>query len=281
MSARCYRILWFFAVLAIAGCGVDLETPPQPVYVTAPENLRQHYDLITGQRVLNLVPRAEMDRRARENLRERLNLYRVFGFHQVTDPADRRLVRLHHIAGKVHRSSHLADREIEFILIENPVFQAYTFGGGAVVFYSGLLDMLDDDQLAGVAGHELAHIAAGHIGEETSRGIVNTETPQSLIPLAAFYGIDAEMEADRVGLVYAILAGYDPSASASFWADQAHHGGARLVNPFTDSHPPYQDRAAYLINDARLLLEAPPGDSRKDRDAYLRCNPLYCISPVK
>ena len=78
----------------LTGCTVDLEPIPQPVYVTAPENLRQRYDHITGQQVLNLVPKAEMDRRAQRNLNERLALYSRFGMGQITDPADPRLAGL-------------------------------------------------------------------------------------------------------------------------------------------------------------------------------------------
>lgn len=271
------KIAMVLVSLMLAGCGLDLEPIPQPVYVTAPENLRPRHDLITGQRIFNLVPRAEMDRRARSNLEDRLGLYRMFGLRQITDPAEKRLARLQAIADRVHRNSHLADRQIDIILIENNVFQAYTFGGGAVVFYTGLVERLDDDQLAGVVGHELAHIAAGHIAEETSRAIVNTNAPESLTPLAGFYGINDEMEADRVGLVYTILAGYDPAANAHFWADQARLGGRDILNPFADSHPPYHDRAAALAEDAALLLRQPPGESESDRQRYLRCNPLYCL----
>ena len=261
----------------LTGCAVDLEPLPQPVYVTAPENLRQRYDHITGQQVLNLVPQAEMERRAQHNLDEELALYRRFGLRQVTDPADPRLARLTEIAGKVHRKSHLADREMSFILIENDTFQAYTFGGKAVVFYSGLVDMLDDDTLAIVVGHELAHVAAGHIAEETSRTIVNTNHPETLPPLAGFYGLNAEIEADRVGLVYAFLAGYDPRAGAVFWAEQAKHGSSQTFNLFLDNHPPYQDRARYLERDAAILMQHATGEDIVNHDRYLRCNPLYCF----
>lgn len=261
----------------LTGCTVDLEPIPQPVYVTAPENLRQRYDHITGQQVLNLVPKAEMDRRAQRNLNERLALYSRFGMRQITDPADPRLARLAEIAGKVRRKSHLADREINFILIENDVFQAYTFGGAAVVFYTGLVDRLNDDTLASIVGHELAHIVAGHIAEETSRTIVNTTHPETLTPLAGFYGLNAEIEADRVGLVYAFLAGYDPRAGAVFWAEQAEFDKGQTFNLFLDSHPPYQDRARYLERDAAILMQHAPGADIASHDRYLRCNPLYCL----
>lgn len=264
-------------VIGLAACRVPLEPVPQQVYVTAPENIRQQHDLITGQQVLNLVPQAEMDRRAQYNLDERLALYARLGLDQITDPASPQLSRLLKIARKVHRNSHLADRDITFVLINNNIFQAYTFGGRAVVFYTGLVDMLDDDQLAAVVGHELAHIAAGHIAEESSRSIVNTTAPETLAPLAGFYTISAEMEADRVGLVYAMLAGYDPRAGAAFWARQAKGEHSQLFSLFHDSHPPHKDRARYLEQDAKQLLQSPPGRDRASRDAYLRCNPLYCL----
>ena len=261
----------------ITGCGVSikpLEQPPK--LVTAPEYIRIKFDRITNQPVLNLISTAEMDDRAERLLEQALLNYKTMGFQHITAPSDRRLVRLKHIFDRVHNYSHLKDSPIKVVLIENPIFQAYTFGGGAVVFYTGLTEELDDDQLAAVIGHEIAHIAANHIAEETSRSLVNTDTGYWRPHLTGFYALNAEMEADQIGLVYATLAGYAPDASVTFWAEQSDHQGHDMLNPFADSHPTYQDRAKYLQENADKLSRLPRNISEEKRQELMLCNPIYC-----
>ena len=271
---------WVQAVLLVslvAGCGVSikpLEQPPK--LVTAPEYIRIKFDSITNLPVLNLISTAEMDDRAERLLEEALQDYKTMGFQHVTALSDRRLARLKHIFDRVQQYSHLKDSPIKVVLIESPIFQAYTFGGGAVVFHTGLTEELDDDQLAAVIGHEIAHIAANHIAEETSRSLVNTETGYWRPHLTGFYALNAEMEADQIGLVYAALAGYDPDASVTFWAEQSEHQGHDMLNPFADSHPTYQYRAKYLQENADKLSQLPRNLSEQKRQELMLCNPIYC-----
>ena len=264
-------------VSLITGCGVSIKPLKQPPkLVTAPEYIRIKFDRITNQPVLNLISTAEMDDRAERLLEQALQNYKVMGFQRVTDLSDHRLARLRYIFDRVQQYSHLKDSPIKVVLIESPIFQAYTFGGGAVVFYTGLTEELDDDQLAAVIGHEIAHIAANHIAEETSRSLVNTETGYWRPHLTGFYALNAEMEADQIGLVYATLAGYAPDASVTFWAEQSEHQGHDMLNPFADSHPTYQDRAKYLQENADKLSRLPRNISEEKRQELMLCNPIYC-----
>lgn len=271
---------WVLTVLMaslFAGCGVSikpLDKPPQ--LVTAPEYIRIKFDRVTNQPVLNLISTAEMDARAERLLEQALQDYKALGFQHITAPSDRRLVRLKTIFDRVQNYSHLKDSTIKVILIESPIFQAYTFGGGAVVFYTGLTEQLNDDQLAAVIGHEIAHIAANHIAEHTSRSLVNTDTGIWTPHLTGFYALNAEMEADQIGLVYAALAGYSPDASVTFWAEQSERQGIDMLNPFDDSHPTYDDRAKYLQENADKLSDLPRNLSEEKRQELMFCNPIYC-----
>ena len=271
------QVLSVLMASLVSACGVSikpLDKPPQ--LVTAPEYIRIKFDRVTNQPVLNLISTAAMDERAERLLQDALEGYKAMGFQQVTTPSDRRLARLNRIFNRVHRYSHLKDSPIKIVLIENPIFQAYTFGGGAVVFYTGLTEALNDDQLAAVIGHEIAHIAANHIAEEASRSLVNTDTGFWTPHLTGFYALNAEMEADQIGLVYAALAGYSPDASVTFWAEQSEHQGHDLLNPFADSHPTYEDRAKYLQENVDKLSNLPANLSEEKRQELMLCNPIYC-----
>ena len=266
--------------LLLAGCGVGVEPLGAPNQLVSAEELRLRYDRITAAPVVNLVPPAQMKTHAKEALANQLASYRRSGIERITDTDNLELHRLTRIFNAVHRYTHLAEWQIEIVLMEKPVFQAYTFGGQSVVFYTGLTTRLSDAELAAVIGHELAHIAAGHIGESQSRDIVNTGT-NSLTEtgqLAAFYALSDESEADAVGLVYASLAGYPPRDMAEFWANQARIGGPRLVNLLADTHPTDASRAKRLSVIADKLEGYVEGLSEAQKQAAIRCNPVYCAN---
>ena len=261
----------------IGGCGISVDPLDQRSgLVVGPEHIRIKKDRITNQPVLNLLTLADMDERAERNLQQALTDYQAVGYPHITAKQDPRLARLELIFSNVHRYSHLKNSRLRVVLIEKPVFQAYTFGGGAVVFYTGLTERLTDAELAAVVGHEIAHIAASHIAEQTSRSLVNTDSGFWQPSLTGFEALNAEMEADQIGLVYATLAGYSPLAVVEFWAKQADQQGEEIQNPFADSHPIYQDRAKYLQASAQKLLQLPAPLSDQDRLNLVMCNPIYC-----
>lgn len=265
------------SLLLISACGGATTQTNRIGPVTSADNLRTRHDLVTGKPVFNLIPMAEMDKRGREELERSLAAYQVLGWRQITDPSDPRLSRLLRITRQVQRYSHLRDRQIDIALIETPVFQAYTFGGGAIIYYTGLVNALNDDQLAVVAGHELAHIAAGHVAEDNSRAVVNTARQIQRPSLTGFYAIGAEIEADQIGIVYATLAGFDPMASVDFWREQARRSHQPLSNPFTDTHPSFRDRTAYLEANIAKLDQLSKTVSEAEKVRLITCNPVYCF----
>ena len=264
--------------LLLAGCGVGVEPIGTPNQLVSADELRLRYDRITAAPVVNLVPPAQMQAHAQEALTAQLAKYQRAGVARITAQNDPQLARLTRIFKQVQHYTHLADWQIEIVLMDKPVFQAYTFGGQSVVFYTGLTKKLSDAQLAAVIGHELAHIAAGHIGESQSRDIVNTGTTHALEsgPLAGFYALADESEADAVGLVYATLAGYPPHEMATFWANQARIGGPKLVNLLADTHPTDASRAKRLSAIADKLDGFVDALSEAEKQAAVRCNPVYC-----
>lgn len=128
---------------------------------------------------------------------------------------------------------------------DDKTVNAWCMPGGKVVVYSGLLPITkNEDGLAVVMGHEIAHAIARHGNERMSQQLavktggallssamsgVSKET-QDIFNISygnvAGLGILAysrkhELEADKLGLVFMAMAGYDPREAISFWERMA------------------------------------------------------------
>jgi predicted Zn-dependent protease len=119
----------------------------------------------------------------------------------------------------------------------------------------------NEASLAIVLGHEIAHAVANHSAEQMSKQIkqqyglqigsavagalgMGTNT-QSIAQVIAQYGLqfrnlkysrDHETEADRMGLIFAAMAGYDPNVAVSFWQRMAASTGNASAE-FLSDHP--------------------------------------------
>ena len=128
------------------------------------------------------------------------------------------------------------DYQWEFTVLESAEANAFCLPGGKVAVYTGLFKyMANDAELACIVGHEVAHALARHGGERMSWGTVQSvgltalKTQSESTLLAQAYGLATEVgvllpfsrshesEADLMGLTLMARAGYDPTASISFW----------------------------------------------------------------
>ncbi len=174
---------------------------------------------------------------------------------------------------------------------------AFALPGGYVYVSRGLLALANsEDELAGVVGHEIGHVAARHTVQRISRqgpfaivfgivsgltGIVSEtvgniiggigEFAQSLV--FAPYSRSQETEADRIGQEMAARAGYDPAALATFLATLEKDVTLHLKEPrkpgFFDSHPATPDRVAETTAHAKELKRASKAPISPSRDAFL------------
>ncbi len=157
----------------------------------------------------------------------------------------------------------------EFNLVNSAEVNAWCMPGGKVVVYSGILPVTQDESsLAIVMGHEIAHAVARHGNERMSQAMVaagigigldvalSQQPDQTRNIYMGLYGIGAtgailaysreqETEADKLGLVFAAMAGYDPHVAISFWqrmAAKSHSGASSGVEyylkKYTSTHPP-------------------------------------------
>ncbi len=187
-----------------------------------------------GERSPNFIPRAAevraSERRMREIIRNPEKIGARPGARRVS-PFDPRYERLARVFHRVVSASHAADeieRSVRFVYFDDPLWNAAALGGNKMVFFTGLTDDLDDEELAAVIGHEMAHNAASHVSDRVSS--------QTFINLAggrtgrkgrgATYSFKEEEEADKMGILYAALAGYDPYAASRLWARGPGRGRA-------------------------------------------------------
>ncbi|MCX6269975.1 MAG: M48 family metallopeptidase [Bacteroidetes bacterium] len=157
----------------------------------------------------------------------------------------------------------------EFNAVDSKEVNAWCMPGGKVVVYTGLLPVSKDESgLAVVMGHEIAHAIAEHGNERMSQmlalylGGISLELalqqqPQQTknIFLTAYgmgstlgelaYSRKHEYEADRLGLIFMAMAGYNPERALGFWQDMSKAGGAKPPE-FLSTHPSDANRIKQL-----------------------------------
>lgn len=149
----------------------------------------------------------------------------------------------------------------EFNLVNKEEVNAWCMPGGKVVVYSGILPHTQNETgLAIVMGHEIAHAVARHGNERMSQmmlqqlggvalGVALANKPeQTRTIFNTAYGLGTtvgillpysrlqESEADKLGLIFAAMAGYDPREAIPFWKRMASMGGTKPPE-FLSDHP--------------------------------------------
>ena len=157
----------------------------------------------------------------------------------------------------------------EFNVVNDPTVNAWCMPGGKVVVYTGILPVTKDEKsLAVVMGHEIAHAVARHGNERMSQGLavqlgglalsvaLSEHAPETQNLFLQSYGIGSnlgmlaysrnhESEADKLGLVFMAMAGYDPQSSIGFWERMSEQGG-QAPPQLLSTHPSDATRIADL-----------------------------------
>lgn len=233
---------------------------------------------ITGRKQLSLVPQSQMLSMSQSEYGKFLSENKLS-----TNKADTRMVK--DVGARIQKAveKYFADRnmqdelagyEWEFNLVQSPEVNAWCMPGGKVVVYEGILPVAQGENgLAVVMGHEIAHAIAQHGNERMSQqlvaqmGVVALQTaiaekPQETqaIYMTAF-GVGAqvgvllpysrlqESEADRLGLIFMAMAGYDPGTAVDFWGRMAQGKQGAGTPEFLSTHPADQTR----INNLKKL----------------------------
>lgn len=162
-------------------------------------------------------------------------------------------------------SSRVAGFDWQFNVVNDQTVNAWCMPGGKVVVYTGILPVTQDETgLAVVMGHEVSHAIARHGNERMSQGlalqfggvaleVLTGENPGVARDLfLQVYGVGGalgmlsysrkhETEADKLGLVFMAMAGYDPREAPKFW-ERMSQGGGQAPPEILSTHPSDQTR---------------------------------------
>ena len=158
-------------------------------------------------------------------------------------------------------SSQLKDYKWEFNLVEDKQANAWCMPGGKVVVYTGILPITKDENgLAVVMGHEIAHAIAEHGAERMSQSLVQqmggvalnvaleSKSAQTKQLWNTVYGVGTqvgvmlpfsrthESEADQLGLIFMAIAGYNPNNAVDFWKRMSQNNSQSVPEIFS-THP--------------------------------------------
>lgn len=172
-------------------------------------------------------------------------------------------------------SSQLEGFKWEFNLIDDPkTVNAWCMPGGKVAFYTGIMPICKDEAgVAVVMGHEVAHAIANHGRERMSQGLLanmgmstlgaalgqNPGMTKQIMLQAVGAGAQIgmlkfsrqhESEADKIGLIFMAMAGYDPNQAVEFWQRMDKMSGGSAPPEWLSTHPSHNTR----INDLKASM---------------------------
>jgi predicted Zn-dependent protease len=231
---------------------------------------------ITGRKRVNFVSDAEILPASFAQYESFLAENKISGDVVMTNEIQSVGMRISKAVDQFMRSNNMVNEansyRWEFNLIDDPTVNAWCMPGGKVVFYTGILPICDNTNgIAAVMGHEVAHAFAKHGQERMSTGTLlqlggtavalgtAKKDPKAqqiwntAFGLGAQFGImlpfsrNHETEADKLGMVFMIMAGYQPQEAVNVWVRMSQRAGADQAPPeFMSTHPSNQTRIQNL-----------------------------------
>jgi metalloendopeptidase OMA1, mitochondrial len=132
--------------------------------------------------------------------------------------------------------------EWEVNVVRDRQINAFCLPAGKIVVFSELLRFApDDDELAAVLGHEIAHALAHHSSERIAR---EQATGGGLTGIFGSLKFDRqqESEADHIGAFLMTFAGYDPAGAVRFWKRMEEAGPGGQIPEILSDHPSHAHR---------------------------------------
>jgi len=226
---------------------------------------------VTGRSQLNPIPSQQLLSMSSESYQQVLSEYQV-----VRGTREARLVNEvgQNIADAVERylrqqgkAEAVSGYAWEFTLVRDDQINAFAVPGGKVAVFSGMMPVAKNAAgLAAVVSHEIAHVVARHGNERLSQQLVSQMGAQALdvalqkqptrtrqLFMAAFglgtqvgvllpYSRLQESEADKLGLIFMAMAGYNPKAAIDFWRRMASANEGKAPPRFLSTHPSHGSR---------------------------------------
>lgn len=189
---------------------------------------------------------------------------------------DRRYTsRMNRVAPRIISAAGGTPSQWDVEVFASDQLNAFALPGGKIGFYTGILDIMqNDDQIAAVMGHEVAHVFFNHAGQRYGRTAAaqaglsvaqvalgsgqGAQVAMQALGLGAQYGVilpfsrQHELEADRYGLRYMNKAGYEMNEAVRFWENMSSKKSGAPPE-ILSTHPSDATRIAQLENEIRVL----------------------------
>lgn len=178
------------------------------------------------------------------------------------------------------KQGYLKDYKWEYNLVADPAVNAWCMPGGKIVFYTGILDVAQNETaIAAIMGHEVAHALANHGQQRMSAaylqqglavaGNIAIKDDASRQAFNQYYGVGSnvlgmlpfsrkhENEADKIGIYLMAIAGYNPDEASELWKRMGAKSGGQAPPEFLSTHPASEKRVQNLQAEAaRAKAEA-------------------------
>ena len=238
---------------------------------------------ITGRKQLALLSESELQNMALQEYRQFLSQNKVVNPSANRDAEMVRRVgqRLTSAITRYYTQQGLANElegfQWEYNLVDANQVNAWCMPGGKIVVYTGLLPVTQNEAaLAVVVGHEIAHAVAKHGNERMSQamvaeglgavgGALTSGNARVNSIFNSIYGPGAtigvllpnsrkqELEADKFGLIFTAMSGYNPQEAIPLWQRMQQASNGQRPPEFLSTHPTEENRIARL---QQLMPEA-------------------------
>lgn len=227
---------------------------------------------LTGRRSMALIPESSMQSMALTEYNGFLSKNPPIKGTKEADMVNRVAQRLSK-AVKDYMTSHKLAAQLngytwDVNLVNNKELNAWCMPGAKIVVYSGLLPVtLNEAGLAAVLGHEISHALARHGSERMTQGLIAQgiaisgdlllqNNPQVNNIFQQSFGIGGnlgllafsrkhENEADKMGMIFMAMAGYDPKEAIEVWKRMSAKSGPKPPE-LLSTHPSDQTRISNL-----------------------------------
>ena len=238
---------------------------------------------ITGRNQLALLSETELQSMASQQYQQFLSENKVVSANSSRDAemvrrvGQRLVAAINQFYSTKGLKDELAGYQWEYNLVDSKEVNAWAMPGGKIVVYTGLLPVTQNEAaLAVVLGHEITHALAHHGNERMSQqmvaqgigvagGILTANNPTVSNIFNNIYGPGAqigvllpnsrkqELEADRYGLIFTAMAGYNPREAIPLWERMKEMSQGQRPPEFLSTHPAEDTRIEKL---KQLMPEA-------------------------
>ena len=245
---------------------------------------------ITDRKQLKIIPEAKLNAQAAiiyEKIKEKEKMSDdLKSLNKIKDIGKKMEISISEYFDRAGIEDPTANFDWEYILIENKkVKNAWCMPGGKIAIYTGILDVTKNNNgLASVMGHEIAHAVAKHSVERASRGMllntgtqlfdiftggklsqVNRVTGINTVGLLSQIGImnpfsrTQETEADYLGMIFSSLSGYDIRETKNIWERMKKSNKGKEQPEWMSTHPSSTNRIKNLKGwETSVILDYPP-----------------------